>query len=133
MYRPVERLHQASNVAIRHFLLAMSVILMACEPGVPSHRDFLIGMTRAEILDKFGEPTQTQTLIKTGEPIWGPIEEYWPQVPAGATVEIWSYDSRIDMTDNGKTFQQAGQTQLYFVNESSDVTGIGFHIKGAVY
>ena len=71
------------------------VTLMACGAGEPSHNEFTIGMTRSEILGKFGKPQQTQTLTKKGEPIWGPIEDYWPEVPMGATVEIWSYNSRM--------------------------------------
>lgn len=28
---------------------------------------------------------------------------------------------------------QAGETELYFVDDSNSVDGIGFHVKGAVY
>jgi len=120
-------------MGFRHTLLLASVILMACEPSPPSHSEFTIGMTRSEILSKFGKPQQTQTMRKTTQPIWGPIEDYWPKVATGATIEIWSYDSRMTTTDDGNTSKQPGQTELYFVDESDEVTGIGFHIKGAVY
>ena len=117
----------------RQFALISLVTLIACGPHVPNHSEFAIGMSQSEILDKFGEPQQTQTLTKSGEPIWGAIEEYWSQVPMNATVEIWSYNSDMITKQNGGTSEQQGQTELYFVNDSNEVTGIGFHIEGAVY
>jgi len=123
----------ASNMGIRNFFLIALVTLMACGPHEPSHSEFKTGMTRSEILSKFGKPQQTQTLTKTGEPIWGPIEDYWPRVPIGATVEIWSYDSHMIPEHDGDTSEQPGQSELYFVNDSNEVTGTGFHFAGAVY
>ena len=120
-------------MGFRQFILVALVTLIACGPRAPNHSDFAIGMSRSAILEKFGEPQQTQTPKKTGEPIWGPIEEYWSQVPMGATVEIWSYDSRMITRRNGSTSEQRGQTELYFVNDSNEVNGIGFHVEGAVY
>ena len=117
----------------RHFTLIALVALTACLPGKPNHSEFAIGMSRSAILKKFGPPQQTQTLKKTGEPIWGPIEEYWSQVPMGATVEIWSYHSRMITEGSGVASEQRGQTELYFVNDSNEVNGIGFHVEGAVY
>ena len=120
-------------MGFRQFILVALVTLIACGPRAPNHSDFAIGMSRSAILEKFGEPQQTQTLKKTGEPIWGPIEEYWSQVPMGATVEIWSYHSRMITRGSGSTSEQPGQTELYFVNDSNEVNGIGFHVEGAVY
>lgn len=117
----------------RQFILIALLTLIACGSREPNHNEFTIGMSRSEILDKFGEPQQTQTLMKSAEPIWGSIEDYWTQVPMGATVEIWSYDSRMIIRDNGSTSEQRGQTELYFVNDSNEVNGIGFHVEGAVY
>jgi len=122
------------DMQLRHFLLTAVVILAACGPREPGHSEFSVGMTRSEVLHRFGQPQQTQTLTKSGESIWGPIEEYWSQVPMGARVEIWSYDSHMDSMHDGGTSEQRGQTRLYFVNESDEVTGIGFHVEGgAVY
>ena len=90
-------------------------------------------MSRPEVLEKFGQPQQIQSLKKTSEPIWGPIEEYWSQVPMDATVEIWSYDSLLTDNGNGSASNQRGQTELYFLNDSNEVNGIGFHVEGAVY
>ncbi len=116
----------------RYFLLIIVLVsLMACGAGEPSHNEFTIGMTRSEILNKFGKPQQT--LTKTGEPIWGPIEDYWREVPMGATVAIWSYDSRMIAEGRSGTSEQRGQTELYFVNELNKVTGMGFHFAGVVY
>lgn len=120
-------------MGLRHFALIVLVTLIACGPRAPSHSEFAIGVSRSEILNKFGEPQQTQTLKKTSEPIWGPIEDYWSRVPMGASVEIWSYDSRMITREKGSTSEQRGQTELYFINDSNEVNGIGFQLEGAVY
>jgi hypothetical protein len=121
------------DMRLHHFLLIALVFLVACGPRERDHSEFSIGMTRSGILGTFGQPQQTQMLTKTGEPIWGPIEKFWSQVPMGARVEIWSYASHLNSKDDGGTPEQRGQTQLYFVNDSDEVTGIGFHVEGAVY
>ena len=121
------------KLGLRHALLVASVVLMACDPCAPSHDAFTIGMSRSEILSKFGEPQQMQTLTKVNEPIWGPVEDIWSQVETGATIEIWSYDSCRTSAGNGRLSERQGQTELYFVNDSDEVSGIGFYIKGAVY
>ena len=120
-------------MGFRQFIFIALLALIACGPRAPNHSEFAIGMSRSEILDKFGEPQQTQTLTKTSEPIWGPIEDYWSQVPMGATVEIWAYESRMITREKGGTSEQRGQTELYFVNDSNEVRGIGFQLEGAVY
>ena len=90
-------------------------------------------MTRAEISAQFGEPDRTQLFRKSGNAIWGPIEDFWPNVPTGATVEIWAFRSRLTMESPEGRSEQPGQTELYFVDDSSTVDGIGFYIEGAVY
>jgi len=120
-------------MGFRQFTLIALITLVACGPTEPDHSEFAIGMSRPEIREKFGQPQQTQTLTKTTEPVWGPIEAYWSQVPMGATVEIWSYDSRMITNGNGSALKQRGQTELYFVNNSNEVNGIGFHLEGAIY
>ncbi len=44
----------------------------------------------------------------------------------GSTVEIWSYRSE---NPNG----ERGETELYFIDSSQTVNGIGFSHEGAVY
>jgi len=98
---------------------------LACGVDVPAHGEFVVGMSRAEISLRYGEPARTQVLTKSGDSIWGPIESFWPDVPMGATVEIWAFQSTLD--------GQPGQTELYFIDDADTVDGIGFHIEGAVY
>jgi hypothetical protein len=117
----------------RGFLLVTVIALVACGPHLPRHSEFTVGMSRSEILGKYGKPQRTQTVSKTGDHIWGPIEDIWPRVPHGATVDIWSYDSRLISRGEGVEHEQSGHTELYFVNESSQVSGIGFRIEGADY
>jgi hypothetical protein len=51
----------------------------------------------------------------------------------GATVEIWAFQSLLTIESAEERSEQPGQTELYFVNDSYTVDGIGFHIEGAVY
>lgn len=90
-------------------------------PRGPSPSDFHIGATREEIRGTFGEPSREQSFSKTGEAIWGPIEEFWSQVPLNSTVELWAY--RVE----------GGTVELYFVDESLQVQGVGFAPEGVVF
>jgi hypothetical protein len=92
-----------------------------------------VGMTRSEVTTRFGEPDSTQTLTKTNEAVWGPIEDFWSKVPNGAKVEIWSFDSVMTVESSLASSPEAGHTELYFVNDSNAVDGIGFYAEGAVY
>jgi hypothetical protein len=95
----------------------------------PHHTEFTVGMTRAEIIGQFGEPERKDTLQKTGEPIWGAIESFWSDVPLGSEVEIWFYPT----ADGAESGTAKGTTELYFVDGSDRVRGIGFAPRGAVF
>jgi len=102
-------------------LFAVAIFLgLACS-NPPSPSDFHVGATREEILESFGEPLRKQPFFKTGDAIWGPIEEFWPQVPLNSTVHVWSY--RVE----------GGIVELYFINESETVQSTGFAPAGAVF
>ena len=89
-------------------------------------------MDRAAVLAKFGHPDREQTLFKQSNPIWGPIEDFWSEVPNGAKVEIWSYPSQTRLVE-GSAETTPGSTELYFVNDSQTVQGVGFAPEGVVY
>jgi hypothetical protein len=119
-------LGQQYQVEIHRFLrsrvlLALTLVLgLACS-NMPSPSDFRVGTTREEVLESFGTPSREQSFFKTGESIWGPIEDFWSQVPLNSTVEVWAY--RV----------QGGTVELYFVDDSERVQGIGFVPEGAVF
>lgn len=115
------------------FLVFLTILVVSCAEPIPNHSQFSVGMTRDEVLEKFGKPERSQVMTKSGEAIWGPIEEYWAEIPLGAKVEIWGFKSEITMEAPEGNYKQAGQTELYFVSDSDKVTGLGFYIKGAVY
>ena len=50
----------------------------------------------------------------------------WVDVPSGSIVEIWSYAS-LHAT------MGAGDTELYFVDDSAAVNGLAFSPQGVVY
>jgi hypothetical protein len=78
-------------------------------------------MTRQQLIAEFGEPSQRQSLVKSTEFMFGPIETFWPSVPAGARVEIWSY------------VVAGGTMELYFADGAASVQGTGFAPEGVVY
>ncbi len=104
-------------------LISIALLIAACsrQPGLPAASEFRIGATREQITDRFGMPQHTQIFHKTGSAIWGPIEDFWPEVAIGSTVEVWSY--RV----------QGGSAELYFVDNSNQVQGTGFAPEGAVF
>jgi hypothetical protein len=108
-------------------LLAAALVLgLACtEPAAPSDlpdpSDFRTGMSRGEVVETFGSPARKQSYSKTGGPIWGPIEDFWSNVPAGGHVELWAYPA------------VGGMMELYFVDESEHVVGMGFAPDGVVF
>lgn len=87
----------------------------------PRAEDFRVGATRSEVLEAFGAPSRTQSLRKVDAAIWGPIEDFWPRVPDGSRVDVWTY--RVD----------GGDLELYFIDGSERVQGLGFAPEGAVF
>ena len=99
----------------------------------PHHAEFTVGMTRADVIERFGEPERKQMIRRTREPTWGAIETFWNEVPLGSVVEIWSYSTLIrDTSDDGPPSSD-GVTELYFVDGSDTVNGIGVAPRGAVF
>ena len=81
-------------------------------------------MSRAYVLDHFGHPIRRQELVKSGNTTWGPIEEFWSQIPVGAKVEIWAFQTIMTLKDSESSYEQPGQTELYYVNQSDMVNGV---------
>lgn len=113
-------------MALHRFLRSRALLVATVVPGLacsntPRPSDFRVGATREEVLESFGAPSREQSFFKTGEAIWGPIEEFWSQVPLNSTVEVWAY--RVE----------GGSVELYFVDESERVQGTGFAPDGAVF
>ena len=105
---------------------------MACY-SPPHHAELAVGMTRAEVIRRFGEPERKDTLRKTDESIWGAIESFWSEVPIGSEVEIWFYSTPVEAADGAESGVAEGTTELYFLDGSATVSGIGFAPRGAVF
>jgi hypothetical protein len=106
-------------------------MLIACDTP-PRHADFEVGMSRQLVRERFGEPLRSQVMHKRDDAIWGPIEDFWSEVPLGATVEIWTYRTSHE-TVAGSDRLEPGTTELYFVDGALEVSGMGFAPEGAVY
>lgn len=102
-------------------LLALLLLTPTACTTPPSTAEFEVGMSRPELIDRFGEPDRRQSLVKRDEAIWGAIEDFWPQVPSGSSVLIWGYAV------------EDGTMELYFVDDSPTVDGMGFAPEGAVF
>ena len=106
---------------------------MACY-SAPDRAEFpTVGMSRAGVIERFGEPDRKQTLRKTDESIWGAIETFWAEVPSGSEVEIWYYSTGVELAGGDGAATPDGITELYFVDGSDTVGGIGFAPRGAVF
>ena len=110
--------HDLTKVAALSTVLP--ILWLACSQP-PTSAEFRVGATRAEILEAHGHPEREQVLEKTDEAIWGAIEAFWQSVPAGSSVELWAYPV------------EGGTVELYFVDDSVLVQGMGFEPEGAVY
>ncbi|MGI9589910.1 MAG: hypothetical protein ACR2P8_00975 [Myxococcota bacterium] len=109
-------------------LASLALVALACDEA-PRHESFSVGMTRASVLEQHGEPQRKARLTKRDDRIWGPIEEFWSEVPLGSGVEVWSYRT----TNEWGGEPVAGATVLYFVDRSEAVSGLGFAPDGVVY
>jgi hypothetical protein len=103
-------------------------LLLGCAETtrIPAYSDFKIGAFREQVLAEYGEPKQTTVFHKTDDRIWGAIETFWLTVPMGSSVEVWSYPSQHSSMGQGNT-------ELYYVDYSATVNGLGFSPKGVVY
>lgn len=95
--------------------------ILACTPAPPDQDAFSVGMSREHVVQQFGEPDDRQSFTKTTDAIFGPIETFWGGLETGAKVEIWSYEIT------------GGSVELYFVNDSASVDGVGFAPEDVVY
>ena len=101
-------------------ILLLAALLPACV-SLPVSEDFETGMTKAVLRERFGEPAETQEIVKRTEFVFGPIETFWSSMEMEDEVEIWSYRS------------PGGHVELYFLNGSDAVSGQGFKDENAVY
>jgi hypothetical protein len=100
--------------------------------NLPEHESFSVGMSRATVLERYGAPTDASELKKRDDRVWGPIEDFWPRVPPGSAVEIWKYRTTAEReADSGRRVR--GTTELYFVDRSTGISGLGFAPDGVVY
>ena len=86
----------------------------------PSQSDFEVGVSKQELVTKFGDPIRIRTMVKSGH-INGPIENLWYTLEDGTEIEIWHYEVK------------EGTVELYFVERSDQVAEIGLLARDAVY
>lgn len=106
--------------------------ILRLEQSLTAHESFAVGASRSAILERHGEPVRISERRKQDERIWGPIEEFWPRVPRGSTVEIWQYRTTSEW-EAGSGRRVRGTTELYFVDGSEVVSELGFAPDGVVY
>lgn len=108
--------------------ILFAACIASCVPStsLPLHSEFQVGSPRSEIRKMFGTPHSVNSIQKQNDVIWGAIESFWGRVPVESTVEIWSYRSQNPPIGEG-------HTELYFVDGSDTVDGLGFSPADVVY
>ena len=114
------RKHETAGIILASAILVGFLLGTGCST-LPPDDAFEIGMSRDEVVSRFGEPHRRTSIRKTEAPIWGAIETFWDTVPVGSLIEIWAYPA------------QGGTVELYFVDGSDTVQGTGFAPEGAVF
>ena len=104
------------------FLVSIGVLfsLSSCRTEFLAPR-IDVGTAKDRVLKRLGEPDEINTLTKSTEYIWGPIESWWDALEMGDQIEIWVYH------------YDSGTYQLYFLNDSDQVGFEVFIEKGVVY
>lgn len=111
---------ETAGVPLARAILAGFLLYAGCSAPPPGDA-FETGMSRDEVVARFGEPRRQTAIRKTEAPIWGAIESFWDTAPMGSLIEIWEYPA------------QGGTVELYFVDGSDTVRGTGFAPEGAVF
>ncbi len=80
-----------------------------------------VGQTKQQIINILGDPYEKKIINKSGEPIWGPEEEFWDKIPDGTKLEVWKYKN------------DAGTLNLYFTDDNNHLYHKAFAPNGVVY
>lgn len=86
-----------------------------------SHRRIKIGMHKEQVIEELGQPASKQEFVKSDNPVWGVIEDWWTDLSNGDKIEIWSYT------------RSKGTDSVYFLNGSEKVWHTSFVKKGVVF
>lgn len=116
-------LRLARSLALR-LAIVLAIVLVALAAGRAEAQqpgDLVIGSSKALIVAVVGEPDARETLVKGAEPIWGPEEAFWHEIPNGIRLERWIYQ------------EEAGRYHLYFRAGQDGLAYKAFLPKGAVY
>ena len=108
---------------LRQVLIAISslFLLCSCAEGQDISQLVKTGQSKEQIRNAIGNPGEVTVVIKSQEYIWGPEESFWSKIPIGAKFEVWRYQS------------EAGQLNLYFLNNSDNLSYKAFAPTGVVY
>lgn len=79
-------------------------------------------MTKAEVVETIGEPTEKKTTTKQTEHIWGPPEEWWDELKMGDAFETWPYK-----------YPGEGTYSVYFLRGAQTVSHVSFAEGRMVY
>src|SRR5690606_35619916 len=101
---------QTGGTVLRQILSALIVVTLAsCAMQLPLHTEFVPGMSKTEVLQKFGEPDSTdlmQTNLRVDR--YGEVP-----LPEPEYTEIWRYKSRHNY-DPASAVRIDGETLLSF-------------------
>lgn len=105
-------------------LMCFGLLATSCTKIRPaSHKaDYVrLGTTKEHVISTLGSPNRTNSMTKTSEVVFGPVEAFWHVLQTGDVVEIWSY------------VEPTGMSQIYFIRGSNTVHYTYFIHKGVVF
>lgn len=109
-----------NRIFILMVLIGIILSLSSCRPGLLVPR-VEVGTSKNHVLKRLVEPDEINTLTKSTEYIWGPIESWWDTLEMGDWIGIWVYH------------YDSGTCQVYFLIGSDQVGFEDFIEKGVVY
>ena len=109
------------RIVSRYMPLFLALCLASCGDREEALARIETKATKKEILSIVGKPDERKAITKQDESIWGPEEEIWHEIPLGATLERWIYE-----TDDGSY-------SLYFREKENQLAYKIFSPTGVVY
>ncbi len=103
-------------------LVALTVLMSACQIPKEGDRGIEVGMKKIQVLNLLGSASVRNTFVKQTEHIWGPQEAWWDQVEMGDSLESWLY-----------IYPEEGTLYVYFLNDSNSVSFMAFTPADVVY
>ena len=96
-------------------------LVCACQTQDSPFTQITAGDSRERVLALVGAPDETSLLVKQGQSVRGPEEEWWQSIDMGTQLVIWRYEVA------------GGSYQIYFLRGDDRVSFTAFVDQNIVY